>query len=118
MSRLSYKNNSEMSWVQQQIAVSPNLNINRLMISVQYFVGILIHSFIIILSSSYSKLRQISENIPICVDTKNASVPATRVVSRIPGRKRLKRYLALCSFYKVDIGNADLLSTKKQVKQF
>lgn len=33
MSSLSYKNNSEMSWVQQQIASLLNLNINRLMIS-------------------------------------------------------------------------------------
>ena len=51
MSHFFYKNNSEMSWVQQQIAPLLSLNINRLISLCT--VGILIHSFIIILSSSY-----------------------------------------------------------------
>jgi len=67
MSRLSYKNNSEMSWVQQQIASLLNLNINRLMISLySRNLDPFFYRYIVLVVYKL-RCREISKNIPFCL---------------------------------------------------
>lgn len=68
MSHLFYKNNSEMSWVQQQIASLVSLNINRLMISLySRNLDPFFHHYIVLVIYSKLRCQEISKNIPFCV---------------------------------------------------
>jgi len=92
MSHFFYKNNSEMSWVQQQIAPLLSLNINRLMISLysRNLDPFFYHYIVLVI---YSNLRcwKISKNILFCVIQNVSFVTASLILVLYPFRHKYQK---------------------------
>lgn len=99
MSHFSYKNNSEMSWVQQQIAPLLSLNINRLMISL-YSRNLDPFFYLYIVLVVYSKLRcrEISKNIPFCV-IQNVNVASPVLLHPFEHKYKKRQNNRVCPSY-------------------
>lgn len=67
MSHFSYKNNSEMSWVQQQIAPLLSLNINIMISLYSRNLDPFFYHYIVLIVYSKLRCREISKNIPFYV---------------------------------------------------
>lgn len=89
MSHFFYKNNSEMSWVQQQIAPLLNLNINIMISLYSRNLDPFFYHYIVLVVYSKLRCREISKNIPFYV-IQNVNI-APLVLMSHPFRHKCKK---------------------------